>query len=176
MGTAIIDSALYAKMLACGTATLSANKKTVNDLNVFPIPDGDTGDNMCMTISSGSSALSGEDQPDLDKAAQTAASGMLLGARGNSGVILSRIFAGIARGLQGVKEAGIKEISHAMDCGVEESYNSVSNPVEGTINPHLAKLTILSKKPKLVNKQLKKINVVSINTVASLLGIDKIFL
>ena len=133
MGTAIIDSALYAKMLACGTATLSANKKTVNDLNVFPIPDGDTGDNMCMTISSGSSALSGEDQPDLGKAAQTAASGMLLGARGNSGVILSRIFAGIARGLQGVKKAGIKEISHAMECGVEESYNSVSNPVEGTI-------------------------------------------
>ncbi|MCR5457717.1 MAG: DAK2 domain-containing protein [Clostridiales bacterium] len=128
-----IDSVLYSKMLASGASTLNANKKIVNDLNVFPIPDGDTGDNMLMTVSSGSSAVSGESDLSLSEIAKRAADGMLLGARGNSGVILSRIFAGIAKGLNGVNEADLSAFGYAMKCGVEESYHAVPKPVEGTV-------------------------------------------
>jgi len=120
-------------MLRAGAARLGANKKTVNDLNVFPIPDGDTGDNMFMTIDSGVKSASGMKGAGLGELASAASKGMLLGARGNSGVILSRIFAGIARGFDGLDTADVASVDNAMKCAVEESYNAVSNPVEGTI-------------------------------------------
>ena len=150
MSTTTIDSALYSRMLAAGAATLNANKKIVNDLNVFPIPDGDTGDNMCMTISSGSSAVSGESNLSMSDISKKAADGMLLGARGNSGVILSRIFAGIAKGLNGVQTAGLKEFSYAMHCGVEESYHAVPKPVEGTV------LTVFKDSVRSANSKLNE--------------------
>ncbi len=148
MSTLSLDSTLFAKMLDSGAYKLQSNKQIVNDLNVFPIPDGDTGDNMCMTISSGSSAIKGEVLDDLSKTSKTAANGMLLGARGNSGVILSRIFAGIARGLSGIQTAKLKDFSYAMKCGVDEAYSSVSNPVEGTI------LTVLKDSVQFANSKI----------------------
>ena len=118
-----------------GASELKANKNIINDLNVFPIPDGDTGDNMFMTINSGCMqakqlALQSD---SVASVADALSKGMLLGARGNSGVILSRIFAGIARGMKDVEEASTADFAHAMSCGVEEAYGSVSVPVEGTI-------------------------------------------
>ena len=131
MKTMTIDGGRYVRMIGAGAARLYDNRKVVNDLNVFPIPDGDTGDNMYMTIRAGwDSAFS---EAAIGAAAQSVSKGMLLGARGNSGVILSRIFAGIAKGLAGKESAGLPEFKHAMQCGITESYNAVSNPVEGTI-------------------------------------------
>ena len=129
----IIDGALFANMVRSGAVNLEANRQIVNDLNVFPIPDGDTGDNMYMTIDSGAAALAKHSGNDLSSAASAVARGMLLGARGNSGVILSRIFAGIARGFEGVGMADINTLCHAFEVGVDEAYRAVSVPVEGTI-------------------------------------------
>lgn len=124
-----IDGRLYLSMIRGGAARLYAKRQTINDLNVFPIPDGDTGDNMYMTIESGCRVAPGP----LDETAAAISKGMLTGARGNSGVILSRIFAGIAQGLAGVEEAGLETFEQAMACGVDASYKAVATPVEGTI-------------------------------------------
>jgi len=133
MKTKMIDGVLFANMLRGGAAELSANRQIVNDLNVFPIPDGDTGDNMFMTIDSGVAALSEEQDTSLGNTASLAAKGMLLGARGNSGVILSRIFAGISRGFEGAEKADVTLLGKAFESGINEAYNAVSVPVEGTI-------------------------------------------
>ena len=134
MDTLTLSGVLFAKMIKSGADNLSNNKEIVNELNVFPIPDGDTGDNMSMTIDSGFAAVSDVDETSsLDQISSNAAKGMLLGARGNSGVILSRIFAGIARGFLGTKCADVKQLGSAFLSGVEEAYGAVSVPVEGTI-------------------------------------------
>lgn len=130
MDTAMISGALYARMIRAGADRLYDKRTVVNDLNVFPIPDGDTGDNMYMTIDAGALCETGD---GIGDAASSIAKGMLLGARGNSGVILSRIFAGIAEGLSGVDEADAAAINAAFLRGKEQAYNAVSNPVEGTI-------------------------------------------
>ena len=130
MNVTNLDPELYSLMLRGGAARLNAQRREINDLNVFPIPDGDTGDNMYMTISAGVSAAKGR---TLSECAKSASGGMLLGARGNSGVILSRIFAGIARGLEGLSTAGTQDWKGAMRCAVEEAYGAVSQPVEGTV-------------------------------------------
>ena len=128
-----IDGILFADMIKGGAANLRSNRKTVNDLNVFPIPDGDTGDNMFMTINSGAAELRSSSLRSIADASSLCARGMLLGARGNSGVILSRIFAGIADGFDGLETADIFSLNKAFESGVKEAYGSVSNPVEGTI-------------------------------------------
>lgn len=133
METKTLDGLLFSQMLQGGASNLKANRITVNELNVFPVPDGDTGDNMYMTISSGYTAIKDTNDTSLDEIATTSAKGMLLGARGNSGVILSRIFAGIAKGFHGITTADAKALGHALECGINESYNAVSKPVEGTI-------------------------------------------
>ena len=125
----LLDGKRYLAMVRGGAARLNLHRKTINDLNVFPIPDGDTGDNMYMTLEAG---CHGTDA-NLCEAADAVSQGMLTGARGNSGVILSRIFAGIARGLAGKTEADIRAFEQAMACGVESSYKAVATPVEGTI-------------------------------------------
>ena len=132
MENKVLDGFLFAKLLRGGAAALQANKQMINDLNVFPIPDGDTGDNMSLTINAGASAV-GEGSESLSQIAGKAASGMLLGARGNSGVILSRIFAGLAKGFEGIQEADVKGLAAAFESGVSEAYGAVSVPVEGTI-------------------------------------------
>ena len=101
MNREVLDGYTFANMLRSGAAALGEKREEVNLLNVFPIPDGDTGDNMFMTIDSGANELSGKTDASIDVVAANAAKGMLLGARGNSGVILSRIFAGIAHGMEG---------------------------------------------------------------------------
>ena len=133
-----IDANLYLNLIRGGAARLGLHRQEINDLNVFPIPDGDTGDNMYMTIQAGCNPSTGPSTSSgtgltLPEVAKAVSAGMLMGARGNSGVILSRIFAGIAKGLEGVKEADVKTFSQAMLAGVEESYHAVSEPVEGTI-------------------------------------------
>ncbi len=128
-----LDGIPYIGMIRRGASVLEENRTDVNNLNVFPIPDGDTGDNMLMTVRSGGAISEGQVPEDLGKAAAKAAEGMLLGARGNSGVILSRIFAGIAKGLEGRSKASAAEFCEALKAGVEESYRAVSNPVEGTM-------------------------------------------
>ncbi len=137
---------MFLSMVKNGSARLNANKGTVNDLNVFPIPDGDTGDNMHMTINSGCAAASGYSIEGIAEVSKAVSNGMLLGARGNSGVILSRIFAGMAKGLAKHKEANLKNFAAAMESGVKEAYNSVSSPVEGTI------LTVLKDSVKAASK------------------------
>ncbi len=129
----MIDGQLYRKMIIGGAAELKANLKTVNELNVFPIPDGDTGDNMYMTIRAGVSALDDEDSASLARVAQVAGEAMLFSARGNSGVILSQFFAGISDGLNGIDEASVAEFALALQSGVKKAYSSVIKPVEGTI-------------------------------------------
>lgn len=126
----LIDGVLFLSMLRQGAAVLERNKASINDLNVFPIPDGDTGDNMYMTLSAGCNA---EPDRDISKTSSAASSGMLLGARGNSGVILSRIFAGMAKALAGKTEIAAADFGDVMAAAVKEAYGVVSNPVEGTI-------------------------------------------
>ena len=127
-----LDSLTFAAMLRQGAVALGKDKKIINDLNVFPIPDGDTGDNMLMTLKAGCAALK-DNMGTLSELAAAASSGMLLGARGNSGVILSRIFAGLAKGLQDVIVADTKTFEKAMQAAVDEAYKAVPVPVEGTI-------------------------------------------
>jgi len=129
----LLDGVGYLAMLSSGARRLDANRKIINDLNVFPIPDGDTGDNMFMTISAGCRKASEEKSQNLSIASKQASSGMLFGARGNSGVILSRIFAGMSKGLEGLEQADVKAFVNALTSAVSEAYASVSNPVEGTI-------------------------------------------
>jgi hypothetical protein len=118
-------------MLRGGAHSLKVNRQAVNDLNVFPIPDGDTGDNMFMTINAGASKAA--ENSDLHQVAGQAAREMLLGARGNSGVILSRIFAGIGKGLENLRNASVDDFIAALETGIKESYGAVATPVEGTI-------------------------------------------
>ena len=125
-----INSTLYSDMLRQGAASLYKDKTVVNDLNVFPIPDGDTGDNMYMTLKAGENAAKGNSLGDI---AHEAAQGMLMGARGNSGVILSRIFAGLAKGLEGRDSADAATFASAMRSAVKEAYGAIPVPVEGTI-------------------------------------------
>jgi len=131
----VITAEAYLGMVACGARRLGAKRKTINDLNVFPIPDGDTGDNMYMTIGAGVRNGLPEAGADisLGELAGRMSRGMLMGARGNSGVILSRIFAGISMGLEGLESADLDQFRGAMLKGVKEAYGAVSHPVEGTI-------------------------------------------
>ena len=124
-----LDSVLYLNLIRGGAAGLAQRRQEINDLNVFPIPDGDTGDNMYMTIEAGTHASGNT----LGEMADAVSQGMLLGARGNSGVILSRIFAGMGKAFKGLRQADIKQFNAAMKAAVEEAYHAVSQPVEGTI-------------------------------------------
>lgn len=132
MNTNILDGRAYARMIIGGSRELDRNRQIVNDLNVFPIPDGDTGDNMFMTANGGAETLQ-TDNGNLSEVARQAAQGMFMGARGNSGVILSRIFKGISLGLSGHEEADVPTFLKALRSGVDESYKAVAQPVEGTI-------------------------------------------
>ena len=124
-----LDSELYLNLIRGGAASLAQRRQEINDLNVFPIPDGDTGDNMYMTIEAGTHANGNT----LGEMADSVSQGMLLGARGNSGVILSRIFAGMGKAFKGIKQADIKLFNAAMKAAVVEAYHAVSQPVEGTV-------------------------------------------
>ncbi len=130
---AFLDGQLLAKMAQGGAAQLRSNAEEVNKLNVFPVPDGDTGDNMRMTIESGIAAIENSSSNDLADVMKKLSHGMLLGARGNSGVILSQFFAGVAKGLESYSRADAKVIGEALTIGVRQAYGSVMTPTEGTI-------------------------------------------
>lgn len=127
-----LDAQMFKRMVTAGTANLRYHAKSVNDLNVFPIPDGDTGDNMLLTMQGGA-AVDTDGTESIGLAARMVADGMLLSARGNSGVILSQLFDGIAAGLDRVAQAGIGELARAMREGVAHAYRAVMEPAEGTI-------------------------------------------
>lgn len=128
----VVNSSDYVSMIKSAVINLQKHAKEINDLNVFPIPDGDTGDNMLLTISGGlNSEIKNNDS--LGETAKQIAAGMLLSARGNSGVITSQFFDGLASGLKGKDEVTIKEFGEAFIIGVQHAYKSVIEPVEGTI-------------------------------------------
>lgn len=129
----IINGEIFKRLLIGGASNLHTNMQEVNDLNVFPIPDGDTGDNMYLTLKGGLDELSAVSENSLCKEAKALAQGMLLNARGNSGVILSQLFYGLAEGLDGLETAEVKEFATALKQGVKCAYGAVAEPVEGTI-------------------------------------------
>ena len=128
-----INGADLRRMIISAAASIEINKQALNELNVFPVPDGDTGTNMSMTINAAAADLRKVEDPSLDKAAATAASAMLRGARGNSGVILSLLFRGISKKLKGVDECDGVLWAEALQEGVDAAYKAVMKPAEGTI-------------------------------------------
>ena len=128
-----IDGAALQKMLIGASAVIELHKQQINELNVFPVPDGDTGTNMSMTLQNAAVELRKLSAPTLTKAADTAASAMLRGARGNSGVILSLLFRGFAKYLKGLEDCGGAELAGALQSGVDAAYKAVMKPTEGTI-------------------------------------------
>ena len=128
-----IDAASFKEMMLCANAALHSNVQTINDLNVFPVPDGDTGTNMALTMDKAASELKKKEFGTIAEAADCVASALLRGARGNSGVILSLLFRGISKRLKGLDTAGAQEFAGAMQDGVDAAYKAVMKPAEGTI-------------------------------------------
>lgn len=128
-----ITAASFQSMVENGLRNLKAHYQEINDLNVFPVPDGDTGTNMTATLKGGVEAMSKVESDELSDKAGALASGMLLSARGNSGVILSQFFAGIAASFKGLHEADLNQFASALSQGTATAYKAVVNPVEGTI-------------------------------------------
>ena len=128
-----IDAAAFKEMILCADAALHNNIQAINDLNVFPVPDGDTGTNMGLTINNAATELRKKDFDTISSAADCVAGAMLRGARGNSGVILSLLFRGISKRLKGLDTAGAAEFTGAMADGVAAAYKAVMKPAEGTI-------------------------------------------
>ncbi len=128
-----IDGKCFARMLHGGAILLSEHMSEINDLNVFPVPDGDTGTNMTKTLEGGLSELGADENETVGDVAGKFAHGVLLGARGNSGVILSQFFAGINEALSKCDKVDAKALADAYGSGVKRAYASVQNPTEGTI-------------------------------------------
>lgn len=133
MITKTLNGKTFKSLVVSGAKCLRDNIEEVNNLNVFPVPDGDTGTNMCHTIEGGVASAKGVDSEKLSEICKPMSSGMLLGARGNSGVILSQIFRGICKGLQDKEEATALDLVRAYELGVKQAYGAVVTPVEGTI-------------------------------------------
>lgn len=129
----MINGTYYKNSLISGANNIIKQKEEINSLNIFPVPDGDTGTNMSMTFEAAARALAESTATRVDEVASEAASAMLRSARGNSGVILSLLFRGIANGLKGKEEMDGKDFAEALRLGVETAYKAVMNPTEGTI-------------------------------------------
>ncbi len=130
----MINGALFRDAVISAAITINNRKREVDELNVYPVPDGDTGTNMSMTIGNSVELLRRmPDNSPVSEVASAAASALLRGARGNSGVILSLLFRGISKGLAGLSEAGCEDFANALDLGVKAAYKAVMKPVEGTI-------------------------------------------
>ena len=129
-----INGKILRDAIISGANNICNNKEAVDELNVFPVPDGDTGTNMSMTIKNAIAELSMmNDNVSAEEVAKAAAGAMLRGARGNSGVILSLLFRGLSKGLQGKTEATVEDYCAALKKGVDAAYKSVMKPTEGTI-------------------------------------------
>ena len=146
-----ITGSSYKSMLDYGIRNLEKYSRVVNDLNVFPVPDGDTGTNMVMTLKNGYSSIS-DSAYSVSDVAKGFANGVVFGARGNSGVITSQFFKGIYKGLDGCESADAGEFSAALDMGVKYAHAAVSKPVEGTI------LTVIREASEIVRERLSEID------------------
>lgn len=128
-----IDAQLLAKMFLAGAKNLESKKEWINELNVFPVPDGDTGTNMTMTIMAAAKEVAGLENPSMEALAKAISSGSLRGARGNSGVILSQLFRGFTKAIREVDEIDVPLMAVAFEKAVETAYKAVMKPKEGTI-------------------------------------------
>jgi len=128
-----VDAALFQRMVIHGAATINYLKQPINDLNVFPVPDGDTGTNMSLTFSAAAAEMKKKSFPTVDAAAKGVASALLRGARGNSGVILSLLFRGVSKALKDKDTMDGRDLAIALDFGVAAAYKAVMKPAEGTI-------------------------------------------
>lgn len=133
MATNTIDAALLQKMFLAGAKSLESKKEWINDLNVFPVPDGDTGTNMTLTIMSAAKEVGAIALPDMESLAKAIATGSLRGARGNSGVILSQLFRGFTKEMSGLEVITVEDIAKATQRATETAYKAVMKPKEGTI-------------------------------------------
>ena len=150
MATLKVNGELYKQLVIYGAANLRANYKVIDALNVFPVPDGDTGTNMRMTIEAGATAIKDANEESVYEMSKKVSRGMLMGARGNSGVILSQFFRGIYKGFKDIKEATVKDFAKAFQSGVNQAYHAVLKPVEGTI------LTVAREASEKAFKTIKK--------------------
>lgn len=150
MKTTVIDGNLLIQLITNGTIALRNDHQRINELNVFPVPDGDTGSNMQSTMMSGVKAISGLNDESIDKVAKSLSRGLLMGARGNSGVILSQLFSGFAKVFKGLETATTEEFIKGLTRGVKQAYGAVINPVEGTI------LTVAREAAEVATKYVKK--------------------
>lgn len=128
-----LDGRRFANMVLKGAQHLSNNAKAVDALNVFPVPDGDTGTNMNLSMTSGAKEVKNHISDHIGKVASALAKGLLMGARGNSGVILSQLFRGFAKAVEGKQTITSVEFAAALEAGVATAYKAVMKPVEGTI-------------------------------------------
>ena len=133
MATKTIQTELFMKMFLAGTANLEAKKEWINDLNVFPVPDGDTGTNMCLTLVAATKEINGLENPDMETAARAISSGSLRGARGNSGVILSQLLRGFNKVIREESEIDANLLAKACERAAATAYKAVMKPKEGTI-------------------------------------------
>ncbi|MBL0846921.1 MULTISPECIES: fatty acid kinase catalytic subunit FakA [Mammaliicoccus] len=128
-----IDGKLFADMIVQGSDSLSNNADFVDSLNVFPVPDGDTGTNMNLSMSSGAAEVKSQDSAHIGEVGKVFSKGLLMGARGNSGVILSQLFRGFSKSIENESEIDAKQFAKAFQSGVNTAYKAVMKPVEGTI-------------------------------------------
>lgn len=145
-----INGEQFKELVIAGAKNLHANIEEVDSLNVFPVPDGDTGTNMSRTIEGGVKAVKDKKEENLGEMGKNLSKGMLMSARGNSGVILSQIFRGICRGFEGKTEVNAIELAEAYKVGVKQAYGAVVTPVEGTI------LTVFREATENASKKLTK--------------------
>lgn len=133
MATKTINVEMLAKMFLAGAGNIEAKKEFINELNVFPVPDGDTGTNMSLTIMAAAKEVSALEKPDMKALAKAISSGSLRGARGNSGVILSQLFRGFTKAIKETREIDCLILANALDKAKETAYKAVMKPKEGTI-------------------------------------------
>lgn len=156
-----IDAKLFRDMFISGANNLQNNKELIDKLNVFPVPDGDTGTNMSFTIASAMRELSKVAEDDITEIGKAMSKGSLMGARGNSGVILSQIIRGIAKSVEGKKELDVMDLAKAFKSGSDTAYKAVIKPIEGTI------LTVVRESSESLLKSAKKIK--DVNTFFEML-------
>lgn len=145
-----LDGVWLSALAKRGALSLASHMDEVDRLNVFPVPDGDTGTNMSRTVEGGIEAIGGDEEKDISLSCRKFARAMLMAARGNSGVILSQIFRGISKALAGKADVDAEELSEAFLAGVKQAYGAVDDPVEGTI------LTVVREASEYASKNLPK--------------------
>lgn len=133
MSLQVIDAGLMQRAFLAGAKGLEAKKEWINELNVFPVPDGDTGTNMTMTIMAAAKEVASMEEPTIDGLAKAISSGSLRGARGNSGVILSQLFRGFAKEIKGHETIDVDVLAASFNRAAETAYKAVMKPKEGTI-------------------------------------------